>query len=40
MLDKTSAIKRPLLERDGLLLHVGFDAEAYDQIFNLKVKHD
>lgn len=36
MLDKTSVIKRPLLEHNGTLLHVGFDAAAYSQIFNLK----
>lgn len=36
MMDKTSVIKRPLLERDGVLLHVGFDAASYAQIFNTK----
>lgn len=36
MLEKTSAIKRPLLEQNGKLLHVGFDDAAYSQIFNLK----
>lgn len=35
--DKTSVIKRPVLEQDGKLLHVGFDATAYAQIFNVKV---
>ena len=35
MLDKPSVIKRPLLERDGKLLHVGFDEAAYRKIFNL-----
>jgi len=35
MLDKTSVIKRPLLVRDGQLLHIGFDAAAYTKIFNL-----
>jgi Spx/MgsR family transcriptional regulator len=34
MLEKTSVIKRPLLERDGALLHIGFDEAAYTQIFN------
>lgn len=34
MLEKTSVIKRPLLEQDGKLLHVGFDAAAYSKIFN------
>ncbi len=33
MLEKTSVIKRPLLEQDGKLLHVGFDEKAYRQIF-------
>ena len=37
MLEKTSVIKRPLLEQDGKLLHVGFDMTAYEQIFNVKV---
>lgn len=37
MMDKTSVIKRPLLEQDGKLLHVGFDSAAYAQIFNVKV---
>lgn len=36
MLEKTSAIKRPLLEQNGKLLHVGFDDAAYSHIFNLK----
>ena len=35
MLEKTSVIKRPLLEQDGKLLHVGFDESAYSRIFNL-----
>jgi Spx/MgsR family transcriptional regulator len=35
MLDKTSVIKRPLLEQDGKLLHIGFDDAAYRKIFNL-----
>jgi arsenate reductase (glutaredoxin) len=35
MLEKTSVIKRPLLEKNGKLLHVGFDAAAYSKIFNL-----
>ena len=35
MLDKTSVIKRPLLEKDGTLLHIGFDAASYQKIFNL-----
>ncbi|HEY6093632.1 MAG TPA: ArsC family reductase [Gallionellaceae bacterium] len=35
MLDKPSVIKRPLLERDGKLVHVGFDEAAYRKIFNL-----
>lgn len=35
MLEKPSVIKRPLLEQDGKLLHVGFDEAAYGKIFNL-----
>ncbi len=35
MLEKTSVIKRPLLEQNGKLLHIGFDAAAYSKIFNL-----
>ena len=35
MLEKTSVIKRPLLEHEGKLLHIGFDADAYSQIFKL-----
>jgi Spx/MgsR family transcriptional regulator len=33
--EKTSVIKRPLLEKSGKLLHVGFDEAAYSKIFNL-----
>jgi arsenate reductase len=35
MLERTSVIKRPLLEQNGKLLHAGFDEEAYSRIFNL-----
>jgi len=35
MLDKTSVIKRPLLEQDGKLLHIGFDDATYRKLFNL-----
>jgi arsenate reductase len=35
MLEKTSVIKRPVLEQNGNLLHVGFDEVAYTKIFNL-----
>jgi len=35
MLEKTSVIKRPLLEQNGKLLHVGFDEASYSNIFNL-----
>ncbi|MGC2048279.1 MAG: ArsC/Spx/MgsR family protein, partial [Gallionella sp.] len=35
MLEKTSVIKRPVLEHDGKLMHVGFDESAYSKIFNL-----
>lgn len=34
MLEKPSVIKRPLLEQDGILLHVGFDETTYSKIFN------
>ena len=33
MLEKTSVIKRPVLEQDGKLLAVGFDATNYEDIF-------
>jgi Spx/MgsR family transcriptional regulator len=33
MLEKPSVIKRPLLEQDGKLLHVGFDEASYSKIF-------
>lgn len=36
MLEKTSVIKRPVLEQNGKLLHIGFDEAAYSKIFNLK----
>ena len=36
MLEKTSAIKRPVLEQNGKLLHVGFDEAAYSKIFKLE----
>ncbi len=36
MMDKTSVIKRPLLEKNGQLLHVGYDEAVYEKIFNLK----
>jgi len=34
MLENTSVIKRPILEQDGKLLHIGFDESAYSIIFN------
>jgi Spx/MgsR family transcriptional regulator len=34
MLEKPSVIKRPLLEQNGKLLHVGFDEATYSKIFN------
>ena len=34
MLEKTSVIKRPILEREGKLLFAGFDEIAYSNIFN------
>lgn len=36
MLEKTSVIKRPVLEQNGKLLHVGFDEAAYSKIIILK----
>ncbi len=36
ILEKTSVIKRPVLEQNGKLLHVGFDAAAYSKIFNFQ----
>jgi len=36
MLEKPSVIKRPLLEQNGKLLHVGFDEAAYSTLFNPK----
>lgn len=37
MMEKTSVIKRPVLEQNGKLLHVGFDEAAYSKIFNLNI---
>lgn len=34
MLEKPSIIKRPLLVNGGKLLHIGFDATAYNILFN------
>ena len=36
MKEKTSVIKRPLLEQDGQLLSIGFDAATYADIFKIK----
>jgi Spx/MgsR family transcriptional regulator len=36
LLEKTSVIKRPLLEHDGKLLLIGFDDARYEKIFNFK----
>src|SRR5687767_11772234 len=33
MKDKTSVIKRPLIERDGKVVALGFDEDAYRKIF-------
>lgn len=35
MLEKSSVIKRPLLEQNGKLLHIGYDEAAYSKIFKL-----
>lgn len=32
MLEKTSVIKRPILEKDGKILALGFKEETYEQI--------
>ena len=36
MLEKASVIKRPVLEQNGKLIHVGFDDAAYSNVFNLQ----
>jgi len=36
MKDKTSVIKRPLLEANGKVLSVGFDVETYTDLFSAK----
>ena len=33
MKDKTSVIKRPLIERDGKVIALGFDDAAYKKVF-------
>jgi arsenate reductase (glutaredoxin) len=33
MLDKTSVIKRPLIEADGKVVTLGFDEETYKKLF-------
>jgi arsenate reductase (glutaredoxin) len=33
MQEKTSVIKRPLIEKDGKILAIGFDAAAYRKVF-------
>ena len=33
MKDKTSVIKRPLIERDGKVIVLGFDEESYKKVF-------
>lgn len=33
MLEKNSIIKRPLLEKNGKLLHIGFDEAGYTELF-------
>ncbi|MDX8386722.1 MAG: arsenate reductase [Gallionella sp.] len=35
MQEKSSVIKRPILEKNGKILHVGFDESSYSKIFNL-----
>lgn len=38
MIDKTSVVKRPVLEQAGRVLHIGFDPLAYAHLFNKEVK--
>lgn len=38
MTDKTSIVKRPVLEQDGSVLHIGFDAQAYANLFDNKAQ--
>lgn len=33
MLDKTSVIKRPILEKDGKILAIGFQEDTYKELF-------
>jgi arsenate reductase len=33
MVEKTSVIKRPLMEKDGKVLTLGFDEKEYERIF-------
>ena len=33
MTEKTSVIKRPILEKDGKILNLGFKEEAYQELF-------
>lgn len=33
MVEKTSVIKRPLIEKDGMVLTLGFDEKVYADIF-------
>ncbi len=33
MFEKTSIIKRPVIEKDGIVVMVGFDTVAYSKIF-------
>jgi len=38
MLEHPSVIKRPILEQDGKLLHIGFDEPAYTKLFESHIK--
>jgi len=35
MQEKTSVIKRPILEKNGKILHIGFDEATYSTIFKI-----
>jgi arsenate reductase (glutaredoxin) len=34
MIEKTSVIKRPLIEKDGKVMVLGFSEDQYDQVFS------
>lgn len=38
MIDKTSVVKRPVLEQDGSILQIGFDTPTYANLFNKEIQ--